>query len=62
MKVSEWNILKMIVFRENMGSKLFFEDAERIYGKAQLKDLDKRVDRLLVRRTENPVVARKLES
>jgi predicted nucleotidyltransferase len=61
MKVGEWNVLKMIVFRENMGSRLFLSSAERIFGKELVRNLDERIKRLLVSGKESAAVARKLE-
>jgi hypothetical protein len=61
MKVGEWNVLKMIVFRENMGSRLFLSSAERIFGKELVRNLDEKIKRLLVSDRENAAVARKLE-
>jgi hypothetical protein len=60
MKVSEWNVLKMVVFRENMGSKLFLQEAERIFGVRSVAQLDEKIKRLLVSREENPVAQEKI--
>ncbi len=61
MRIEDWNVLKLIVFRENMNSSLSRSKAEEIFGKKAVKVLDRKVSSLLTEDFSNPAVSGKVE-
>lgn len=59
MRLEDWNVLKLVVFRENMNSSLSLPMAKQIFGEDTLGLLDDRVLSLLTKQGDLSVVEEK---